>query len=108
MDPINFDDFKKLQIVIGTIVEAEKVPDADKLLKLIIDVGSEKRQIVSGIAEWYKPEDLIGKQIPVLINLEPRNFRGVLSQGMILAATFEDRAFLLHPEKPLNNGAEIH
>ncbi len=107
MESITYDDFKKLKIVIGKIIEAEKVPDADKLLKLIVDIGTEKRQIVSGIAAWYFPEDLIGKQIPVLINLEPRKFRGVESQGMILAADFNESAVLLHPGKEVLNGSEV-
>lgn len=104
---ITYEDFQKLEIVIGTIVEAEKIPDADKLLKLIIDIGSEKRQIVSGIAGWYTTEELIGKQIPVLINLEPRKFKRVESQGMILAATFEDSAVLMSPIRPVESGSKV-
>lgn len=104
---INFDDFAKLEIKIGTIVSAEKIEDADKLLKLEIDFGDEKRQIVSGIAQWYKAEDLVGKQVPVLVNLEPRTFRGVESQGMILAAGVDDSAVLLHPDKDVPAGSKI-
>lgn len=105
---INFDDFAKLEIKIGKIVSAEKVEDANKLLKLEIDFGDEKRQIVSGIAQWYKVEDLVGKQVPVLVNLEPRTFRGVQSQGMILAAAGDDdSAVLLHPDKDVPPGSKI-
>ena len=104
---ITYEDFKKLEIKIGTIVEAEKVENADKLLKLIVDLGSEKRQIVSGIAEWYTPEDLIGKQIPILANLEPRMLRGVESQGMILAAGAEGKPILLHPADNIENGSIV-
>ncbi len=105
---ISFDDFAKLEIKIGTITSAEKVEDADKLLKLEIDFGEEKRQIVSGIAQWYKAEDLVGKQVPVLVNLEPKTFRGVQSQGMILAASGDDdSAVLLHPDKNVSVGSKI-
>ena len=104
---ITFNDFAKLDIRIGTIISAEKVEDADKLLKLEIDLGEEKRQVVSGIADWYKPEDLVGKQVPVLMNLEPRTFKGVESQGMILAAEADDSAVLLHPDKDVPAGSKI-
>lgn len=100
------DDFAKLEIKIGTIISAEKVEDADKLLKLEINLGDEKRTIASGIAEWYKPEDLVGKQVPVLVNLEPRNFRGVESQGMILAAG-DDIAVMMHPDRELPPGSKV-
>ncbi|MCH8904736.1 MAG: methionine--tRNA ligase [Bacteroidetes bacterium] len=83
---INFEDFSKLDIRIGTVVDAEKIEDADKLLKLTIDIGSEKRTIVSGIADQFKPEDIKGKQVSVLVNLEPRKLKGVESQGMVLLA----------------------
>lgn len=103
---ITIEDFAKLEIRIGTIVSAEKVEDADKLLKLVIDFGGEKRTIASGIAQWYKPEDLVGKQVPVLVNLEPRNFRGVESQGMILAAG-DDIAVMMHPDRDLPPGSKV-
>lgn len=103
---VTFDNFAKLEIRIGTITSAEKVEGADKLLKLEIDFGDEKRTIASGIAEWYKPEDLVGKQVPVLINLEPKNFKGVESQGMILAAG-SDTAILLHPDKEVPPGTKV-
>lgn len=103
---ITFEDFAKLEIKIGTITSAEKVEDVDKLLKLEVDLGEEKRQVVSGIADWYKPEDLVGKQVPVLMNLEPRTFKGVESQGMILA-TGEDTAILLHPDKEVPPGTKV-
>lgn len=103
---ITFDDFAKLEIKIGTITTAEKVENADKLLKLEVDLGDEKRTIVSGIAQWYKPEDLIGRQVPVLTNLEPRNFKGVESQGMIIAADNE-AAILLHPDKEVPPGTKV-
>ena len=103
---ITYEDFAKLDIKIGTIVNAEKVEGADKLLKLQVDLGEEKRQVVAGIAEWYSPEDLVGKQVPVLTNLEPRKLRGVESQGMILAAG-DRTAVLLHPDKKVSSGAKV-
>lgn len=104
---ITFEDFAKLEIKIGTIVEAEKVENADRLLKLTFDFGDEKRIIVSGIAEWYEPKELVGKQLPVIVNLEPRNFKGIESQGMILAADSEGTAVLIHPDKQILNGSKI-
>jgi len=104
---INFDDFQKLEIKVGTILEAEKIEGADKLLKLLIDLGEEKRTIVAGIAESYKPKSIIGKQVPILTNLEPRTIRGVESNGMILAAVIDEKAILLKPIKKIPNGTKI-
>lgn len=100
------DDFKKLDIRIGTIILAEKIENADKLLRLEVDFGEFKRQIVSGIAQWYAPEDLIGKQCPFILNLEPRTFKGVESQGMLLAAN-DGKAVLLHPASHVPVGSTI-
>jgi methionine--tRNA ligase beta chain len=104
---ISFDDFKKLDIRIGRVTAAEKVEGADKLLKLEIDIGTEKRQLVAGIAQNYEPDSLIGKEIPVLLNLEPRTIRGVESHGMILAAVMEGKAVLMHPDKEVPPGSII-
>ena len=104
---ITYDDFAKLEIRIGTIATAERVEGANKLLKLSVNFGDETRQIVSGIAEWYAPEALLGRQAPFLINLEPRTIRGVESQGMILAASVDERAVLLCPDELVPTGAEI-
>jgi len=104
---ITYDDFKKLDIRIGTIVSAESVHGTDKLLKLEIAFGTEKRQIVAGIAETYQPDHLIGKEIPVLLNLEPRNIRGVESQGMILAADADGKPILLHPDRQVPSGSIV-
>jgi methionine--tRNA ligase beta chain len=104
---ISFDDFKKLDIRIGRVTAAEKVQGADKLLKLEIDIGAEKRQLVAGIAQDYKPDSLIGKEIPVLLNLEPRTIRGVESHGMILAAVMDGKAVLMHPDKEVPPGSII-
>jgi len=104
---ITFDDFKKLDIRIGKILAAEKVDGTDKLLKLEIDFGIEKRELVAGIAEIYQPEQLIGKEIPVLMNLEPRTIRGILSQGMILAADVEGKPVLIQPDNDIPPGSII-
>ena len=104
---ITFDDFKKLEIKIGKILSAEKVEGTDKLLKLVIDFGTEKRQIVAGIAETYQPDRIIGKKVPVLMNLEPRSIRGVESQGMILAADVAGKPILLHPDGEVPPGSEV-
>jgi methionine--tRNA ligase beta chain len=104
---ITFDDFKKLDIRIGKILAAEKVEGTNKLLKLEIDFGIEKRELVAGIAETYQPEQVIGKEIPVLMNLEPRTIRGIVSQGMILAADVEGKPVLMHPDNDIPPGSII-
>ena len=104
---ITFEDFSKLQIRIGIILEAKKIEGTDKLLKLQVDFGNEKRQIVSGIAEFYKPEQLINKEFPFVVNLKPRIIRGVESQGMILAIGTEDKIVLLKPQKKVPAGAGV-
>lgn len=106
---ITFGDFMKLDIRIGTIKSAERVEGADKLMKLVMDMGpgDENRQLVAGIAEWYSPENLKGKQIPVLVNLEPKEFRGIQSQGMILAADEDGTAVLMHPGREVKNGSRV-
>lgn len=104
---ISYEDFAKIDIRIATITQAERVPKTDKLLKLTLDTGKDIRTVVSGIAQYYKPEDLVGKQIPVLVNLAPRTLKGIESQGMVLMADAEGKLCLLHPEFSLPNGAVI-
>jgi len=107
-DEITFDDFTKIDIRTATILTAEKVEKADKLLKLTVDTGLDERTVVSGIAEHYSPEEIIGKQVSILMNLAPRKIRGVESQGMILMA--EDNAGKLSfvsPTKETENGCEV-
>jgi methionine--tRNA ligase beta chain len=104
---ISFDDFNKLDIRIGTILKAEKVEGTDKLLKLKVDLGDEQRTLVAGIAETHTPEDIIGKQIPILTNLEPKKLRGIESNGMILAVDIDGKATLLHPDKKVINGSKV-
>jgi methionyl-tRNA synthetase len=105
---IVFDDFSKIDLKVGTIVAAEKVEKADKLLKLQVDLGFETRTIVSGIAMHFKPEDIVGKQVTVVVNLAPRKMRGIESNGMILMA--EDANGKLHfinPEENINPGSGV-
>jgi len=104
----SFDDFQKMDIRTATVLEAERVPKTDKLLKLTIDTGIDKRVIVSGIAEYYSPEEMIGKQICILANLAPRSIKGIESKGMILMARQADgKMRFITPQETLNNGAEI-
>ena len=107
-DTIQFDDFQKMDIRVSTILAAEKVAKTKKLLKLTVDTGIDKREIVSGIAEHFTPEELVGKQVLVLVNLAPRELKGILSKGMILMA--EDasgKLRLLQPGDTTNNGAVV-
>lgn len=105
---IQYDDFSKMDIRIGTILEAEKVPKTTKLLKLKIDTGIDKRIVVSGIAEYFKPEEIIGKQVCILVNLAPRRLKGIDSQGMILTAQNPDGSlYLLSPGPGTIDGAEV-
>lgn len=107
-ESISFDDFEKMDIRAATILEAEKIAKTKKLLKLVIDTGIDRRTIVSGIAEHYTPEELVGRQVLVLVNLEPRELRGVLSQGMILMAQDSSgKLVLLSPADRVDNGATI-
>ena len=106
---ITFDDFSKMDIRVGTILEAEKVPKADKLLKLLIDTGIDKRIVVSGIAGHYKPEEIIGKQVSILVNLAPRKIKNIESQGMILMAenSSGELSFVSPTKENANNGSVI-
>lgn len=106
---VAFEDFSKMDIRVGTILEAEKVPKADKLLKLLIDTGINKRIVVSGIAEYYKPEDIIGQQVCILVNLAPRKIKGIESQGMILMAENNkgELSFVAPTKNDINNGGAV-
>jgi len=104
----SFDDFQKMDIRVGTILSAERVPKTDKLLKLIIDTGIDKRTVVSGIAGDYKPEDIVGQQVSILLNLAPRKIKGIESQGMILMAeNAKGELSFVAPTKPMDNGGTI-
>ncbi len=105
---INIEDFAKVEIKIGTIVSAEKIPEGEKLLKLVFDFGDEQRQVMSGIAEFFPdPSLLVGKQMPVIVNLEPRKLRGYESQGMIMAIDKGDGIVLLKPEINVPAGSKV-
>ena len=109
-ETIQYDDFAKLDMRVGTIIEAEKMPKADKLLVLKVDTGIDVRTIVSGIAESFKAEEIIGKKVTVLVNLAPRALRGVESQGMILMTeNAEGKLVFVNPgEEGIDNGATIN
>jgi methionine--tRNA ligase beta chain len=104
---ITFDDFMKLDIRIGTVKAADKVAGADKLIRLEVDLGGEQRQVVAGMAHTYKPEEFIGKQVPILVNLEPRKLRGIESQGMILAVDVNGRPVMLLPDREVPAGSVV-
>ena len=96
-----------MDLRVARIVNAEKVKDSEKLLRMDIDLGDEQRQIVSGIAEFYEPEALVGKEIIVITNLEPRTIFGLESRGMLLAAGDDDNISLLMPDKDMPPGSKI-
>lgn len=105
---ITYEDFKKVELKVAKIISAESVEGSDKLIKLALDLGSEKRQIVAGIGRVYKPEDLIGLEIAVVANLEPKTLMGIESNGMLLAASADrGESVLLIPQKEVLPGAEI-
>lgn len=105
---ITLEDFKKLDIKIGKIVSAEKISDSDKLIKFIFNIGSEKKQIIAGIAEFFPDfTALIGKEMPILLNIEPRTFKGNISQGMIIAADVDGRPVFLCPEEEVLPGSIV-
>jgi methionine--tRNA ligase beta chain len=104
---IAYDDFAKLDLRVATILAAEPIPGADKLLKITLDAGElGERTVAAGIKAWYQPEDLLGKKVVYLANLAPRTLRGVESQGMIIAAG-EAEAILLHPDRAVEAGTKV-
>ena len=107
MDPITYDDFKKIELKIGKILEAEEVVGAEKLLKLKVDLGTEQRQLVAGIKKQYAIPDLIGRQVVVVANLAPRSIMGVESQGMVLAAADDAGPVLLRPDRDVPVGGIV-
>jgi len=104
---ISIDQFRSIDLKIATIKSAEPHPNADKLMVLQIDLGTEQRQILAGIRNHYTPEELIGRQIVVVANLEPAKLRGLESQGMLLAASDEGRVIILTPDKTVQPGATV-
>lgn len=107
MEEIQYDDFAKLDLRVAKVITAEAIEGADKLLKLTLDVGDlGERTVASGIKQWYKPEDLVGKTVIYLANLAPRMLRGVASKGMIIAAG-DEVAILLTPESECQPGTVV-
>jgi methionine--tRNA ligase beta chain len=104
---ITYDDFMKLDIRIGTVIAAEKVAGTDRLIRLEIDLGTERRQVVAGMATTYGAEEFIGKQVPILVNLEPKKLRGIESHGMILAVDVSGRPILLLPHREVPAGSVV-
>ena len=104
---ISFEEFKKIDICIARVLEVKDHPNADKLYVLKIDNGEKQKQIVAGIKNFYKPQELIGKQIVVVDNLQPATLRGEASEGMLLAAQDGQAIAVLVPEKPVKEGAKV-
>ena len=104
---ISFDDFKKIELRIAQILSAERVEGSDKLLKLRVSLGAEERQIVAGIGKKYEPEALVGRQIVIVANLEPRTLMGLESEGMLLAADSPNGPVLLRPDAEVPPGMSI-
>jgi methionine--tRNA ligase beta chain len=107
-EEISFAEFKKIDLRIGKIIEANQVPDSKKLIKILVDFGSEKRQAVAGLLKYYKPEELVGKKCVFLLNLQKRMLAGIESQCMVLAAENEEgNVTILLPEKDIAEGSKI-
>ncbi|MEX2707102.1 MAG: methionine--tRNA ligase subunit beta [Candidatus Freyrarchaeum guaymaensis] len=108
MTTISFKEFQKMDLRVGKVIKAEKVPTTKKLMRVEVDIGGgETRQIVAGMAEYIKPEHLTGKSVVVLVNLEPKEFMGLESRGMILAADLNGRPVLITPEEETPPGTKI-
>jgi methionine--tRNA ligase beta chain len=106
---ISFEDFQKLDLRIGKITEANQIPCSRNLIRMIVDFGTEKRQAVAGLVQWYKPQDLLGKKCAFILNLQRRKMMGVESQCMILAADDDKgHVIVLQPEKDIAEGSRIH
>lgn len=104
---VDIDAFKKLDLRVGFVKTAEKIPGSRKLLKLVVSLGNEDKQIIAGLAEWYKPEDLVNKYVVVVANLKPRKLMGLESQGMILATCDKGKPVILTVAEPAEPGSKI-
>lgn len=106
---ISFEEFQKLDMRVGKVLEANQIPGSRNLIRMIVDFGTEKRQAVAGLLQWYKPEDLVDKKYAFILNLQRRKFMGVESQCMILAAEEDETNIVcLQPEKDIMEGSKIH
>ncbi len=106
-EEITIDEFARIKLRVAQVLAAEEMPRADKLLKLEVKVGNEQRTIVAGIAQYYQPQELVGKKVIIVANLKPAKLRGVISQGMLLAAVDGDSLTLVTPERPIGDGAQV-
>ena len=105
---ISFDEFARVDLRVGTIVSADDLEDSNKLIKLVVDIGLEKRQIIAGVKKFYKVEDLVGRQVIIVANLESKSLAGYESRGMLLAADSDGNGpVILLPEKAVTDGAVI-
>ncbi len=104
---VEISEFSKIDLRIGRIEKAEPVPGTDKLLRLEVDLGGERRQLIAGIAQYYDPSELIGTEIVVVANLRPKKIRGLWSQGMLLAADVDGRPVLLRPDSDVPPGSPV-
>lgn len=104
---VTYEEFMKLDLRVAKVLSVENHPNADRLYLLKVDIGGEERQIVAGIRAYYTPEQLLGRSIVMIVNLEPAVVRGVESQGMLLAAQDGDRVLVLQPEQPATPGAKV-
>ena len=107
MATVKFEVFKQLDIRVGRVVSAERIKRSEKLLLLKVDIGGEVRQLVAGLAPHYTPEQLVGKEVVVVVNLEPKTLMGYVSQGMLLAAVEDDKPVLLVPEREVKEGSKV-
>ena len=106
---VPFDEFQKLDLRVGKVIEANQIPGSRNLIRMMVDFGEEKRQAVAGLLQWYKPEDLVGKKCAFILNLQRRKMMGVESQCMILAADDgKGSVVILQPEKDVVEGSRIH
>jgi len=108
MDEITIDDFHKIDLRVGKVIECEKVEKSRNLLKIIVDTGDEKKQIISSISNYYEPEDMIGKQLIIVNNLKPAKFMGLESNGMLLAVEDDKGVSLLMPDREMEAGSKVH
>ncbi|AAT43459.1 methionine--tRNA ligase subunit beta [Picrophilus oshimae] len=108
MDQIDIDHFHTIDLRVARVIECEKVEKSRSLLRIILDLGDERKQIVSSIADYYKPEDIIGRNLIIINNLKPAKFMGIESQGMLLAAEDESGVSLLTTDKDVKPGTRVH
>jgi len=105
---ISIEDFARVELRVGKVVSAEPVPGSKKLIKVVVDLGGEKRTVLAGLAKWYKPEDFVGRYVVVVANLKPKRMAGLVSEGMILAAPCEGgKPALLTVSEPVEPGSRV-